>query len=96
MKKPDIITKMLDLEDTMRQVRPISPEFHDQLLQDYQVCVWALKSVSDSYPWEKAIQIEERCQELDNKVVTDEEFEEYSFLLVILGALYEEMPRRLY
>ena len=89
MARSEVVSKMQDLEDTMRQARPISLDFFHELLNDYRACVWML--ANDSHPWERAIEIEERCQELDNKGtgITDQEFEEYSFLLVILGSLYE-------
>ena len=93
MLREAVIEKVNELEGTLRQALSISQEFYGELLDDYAVQVWALKSIGDSYPWEKAIDIQERHSKIESRMpnITKEEFEEYVLLNDLLGVLYKEI-----
>lgn len=69
MKRADVIAKANDLEDTMIDAAGIvGDDIITELLQDYSVHVWALKSVGDDYPLEQAIRIWDIIEFVESKL----------------------------
>jgi len=93
MKRKEVIEKSNELEETLRQALPISQEFYEDILSDYSVHVWALKSIGDSYTWERAIEAQEKHSEIEAMMpdITEGEFDEYVLLNDLLGILYKEV-----
>lgn len=83
-----------ELEETLRQALPISQEFYEELLDDYSIYVWALNVIGDNYPLEKAIEVQEKYSEIESRMpnITEEEFDEYTFLSDQLAILFTEVP----
>jgi len=90
MSKGSVIPKVIELEESCRLSYSISQDFFQDLLSEYALYI---QSIDNSYPWERVLEIQDRQQELDNKghLITDEEFEEYAFLFVMMAALLGEL-----
>ena len=82
-----------ELEETLRQAHKVDEGFYRELLTDYIVGIWALKSIGDLYPLDRAIDLEEQRSNIEARLsnVTEEEFEDYVVLWDLLGILYEEV-----
>lgn len=86
----ELIQEMAVLEDTMRQVYSIDRDFYLELLQDYAVHIAALNLAGDSYPLDRAIELEQKTvieARLPN--ITDAEFDDYTVTIDLLGILYD-------
>ena len=94
MIRAEVIAKANELEETLRQAHGYSQEFYEELLDDYVVNVWALKSIGDSYPWERAIELQEKQQKIESRMpnITAGEFDEYTILSDQLAILFTEVP----
>lgn len=57
------------------------------LLDEYAIRVWALKSLSDPYPYDQAIRITEICDTIEKQLphVSDELFEQYATYIDMLA-----------
>jgi len=88
--KQGVIDKAEELKEICRQSHKYSQEFYEELLDEYAVHVWALKSIKDEYPWMQALKIQEKYDKIEARLsnITDEEFEEFivlgDFLAVLL------------
>ena len=81
-----IISKIIELEDTLRRTHPISQDFYEELLIiDYMNCVWTLNSIDSMSLWGRIIELQERHDAIGAKLpnVSDAEFEEY----IVVGDL---------
>ena len=87
----EVITKLEELEESLRQAQKIDQGFYEELLEDYFVYVRALKSVDDSYPWLRAIDIQEEHSEIRARLpnVSEDEFEVYIHLGNLLAILFK-------
>jgi len=94
MRVTELRQKATDLEQSLPDALLIDDDFLQELLDSYAVNILALKSIDDSYPWERAIQFQERHDQLESRLAktTQEEFDEYCVLTALLGVLYEEVP----
>lgn len=78
-----------ETEETLRLVFPIDREFYLTVLDEWTIYIYALKSVNDPYPWDRAVEIEEQKSLIEARLpdVTDEEFDKYTVLMDMLGVL---------
>jgi len=89
MNKVEVISKAEELKEVCRQAQGYSQEFYEELLDDYSIHIWALKSIGDSYPWEQVLEIQEHHSKIEELLpnVSDKVFEEYIFLNDLIGVL---------
>ena len=88
--RQDIYREMQEIEHTLPDAIEYV-EWFNELLDQYYVCVLALKSINDTYPWERLIDITERMKETEQRLpnVSDEEFNVYCVQMGLLGPLSE-------
>ena len=93
MTKEEIISNANELEESLRIVYGLDDDgFYRELLDDYSINIWALKSIGDSYPYDRAIEFQEKCDNIEARIpnITEEEFNEYTFYTELLAiSLYE-------
>ncbi len=67
-----------------------------KLWDDYTIRVWALQSIGDLYPLDRAIDLEEQRALIEARLpkVSHKTFEDYCIILKLLGILYQEVPKQ--
>jgi len=87
MKREDIRRSALKLETALTDLG------HDGAWENYSIYVGALQSIVDSYPMERAIELEEQKAVIAKLLpkVSDKVFDLYCALLRKLGILYRKM-----
>ena len=94
MVRKEAINKIEELELSLSEAQRIDEAFYQELLDDWSIHIWALKSIHDSYPYDRAIDFEGRKTQLE-LVLPDssKEFcEEYLRLCNLLEIIYYELP----
>ena len=93
--RQSVIEKVAELEDSLKEAIKIDESFYQELLSDYKVHVWALKSVGDNYPMDKAIDIQEQFDKLESRMpfITGEEVKESVLLNDLLDVLHYPIRR---
>ena len=91
--RQSVIDKIVELEEALREAIKIDESFYEELLNDYKVHVWALKSIGDIYPSDRAIDIQEQFDKLESRM-PNITFEEVMLLSDLLEVLYYPIPKR--
>ena len=96
MIRQEVINKIWELEQSLPEARRIDETFYQELVSDWTIYIWALKSIGDSYPYQRAIDFEARKNQLE-LVLPDSsrgDCEEYLRLCNLLEIIYYEVPGR--
>ena len=96
MIRQEVINKIWELEQSLPEAQRIDEAFYQELLGDWAIYIWALKSIRDSYPYSRAIDFEARKNQLE-LVLPDssrEDCEEYLRVCNLLEIIYYEVPGR--
>ena len=95
MNRLEVIFKAEELKDLCGTAVSCNYDLYLQLLDDYTVHVWALKSINDSYIWEQVLVMQERLEDLDGQLTaglipSDETVRnEYQVLVDMLAILLD-------
>ena len=96
MTNQDVISKSDELEDTLITTAGLDSDITTELLDEYAIHVWALKSADSDYPLEQAIRIQEICEEVESKLprVRPTVFGQYVIYLNLLAICLEKITKR--
>jgi hypothetical protein len=91
--RQEVKSKAIELSSSLFFAIQADQDFYEELLHDYTVQIGALKYVSDSFPMETAIILEEKIALYESKwpKVSDEDVDDYVVMLDMLGACYMDI-----
>ena len=94
MLKAEVIKKIEELEQSLPEAQGIDETFYRELLDEWAIYIWALKFIGNSYPYERAINMEDRKTQLELELSDSsrEVCEEYIRLCDLLEIIYYEVP----
>ena len=93
MLRTEAINKIEELELSLSEAQRIDETFYQELLDDWSVYIWALKSIGDSYPYDRAIGLEDGKKQLELVLPESsrEDCGEYLRLCNLLEVIYYEL-----
>jgi len=91
----DIRNRITELEDTLISIAGLDEELTNELLDEYCINVWALKSVDDTWIWEQTIRLQEIVDTIETRMprISDKIFEEYIMYLNLLAICFYNIPK---
>ena len=94
MLRKEVIGKIEELELSLSEAQRIDETFYQELLDDWTIYIWTLKSMGDSYPYDRAIDFEDKKKQLELVLPESSrgDCEEYLRLCNLLEIIYYELP----
>ena len=91
MKEVEVITIIKQLEEDLPFAQEFD-EFYNQVLDEYAIHIWALKSIGSTWPMEHAIELSERLDETIAGDMPASEIDECVRIYDMLNIIWTEIP----